>query len=277
MINQIIQYLEDFNVNMAQYLGDNWWLTLLYAGIILVGMFVANKLVRRAIDRYFRRLKMEEHASNILKLIARLIIFAGGLSALLALFGVSGEVFISISALSGAAIGFASTQTVGNFLAGLYIMISRPFMVKDYVKIGAVEGEVREITINYTKIYTPLYNITEIPNRKVLDSTIVNYSEKNNIIDYSFEVGFSHEETFSTLIENCLKPAIDAFYAKYKKTLPRKPEVSISKVDRLSRIFLVRMFFPEGKIDAFYDTQPELLQTILEKWDQYRTEQKTSG
>lgn len=277
MIDQIIQYLEDFNVNMAQYLGDNWWVTLLYAVIILVGMFVANKLVRRAIDRYFRRLKMEEHASNILKLIARLIILAGGLSALLALFGVSGEVFISISALSGAAIGFASTQTVGNFLAGLYIMISRPFMVKDYVKIGNVEGEVLEITINYTKIFTPVYNITKIPNRKILDNIIVNYSSEKNIIDYSFEVGFSHEETNSTLIEKCVTPAIDEFYAKYKKTLPRKPEVSISKVDRLSKIFLVRMFFPKGKINAFYDTQPELLQTILEKWDQYRTEQKTSS
>jgi len=277
MIDQIKQYFVDFNVNMAQYLGEDWWVTLLYAGIILVGMFVANKLVRRAIDRYFRRLKMEEHASNILKLIARLIILAGGLSALLALFGVSGEVFISISALSGAAIGFASTQTVGNFLAGLYIMISRPFMVKDYVKIGNVEGEVLEITINYTKIFTPAYNITKIPNRKVLDGTIVNYSSEKNIIDYSFEVGFSHTETFSTLIENCINPATDAFYAKYQKTLPRKPEVSISKVDRLCKTFLVRMFVPEGKINTFYDTQPELLQTILEKWDQYRTEQKTSG
>ena len=46
------------------------------------------------------------------------------------------------------------------------------------MKIGDIEGEVREITINYTKIYSPTYNITEIPNRKVLDSTILNYSGK---------------------------------------------------------------------------------------------------
>jgi small-conductance mechanosensitive channel len=36
-------------------------------------------------------------------------------------------------------------------------------MVRDYVKIGDTEGEVREITINYTKIYTPTYNITPNP------------------------------------------------------------------------------------------------------------------
>jgi len=40
--------------------------------------------------------------------------------------------FVGVSALTGAAIRFASTQTVGNFLAELYVMMSRPFMVRDY-------------------------------------------------------------------------------------------------------------------------------------------------
>jgi len=146
--------------------------------IIVVVTFVLDKLIRRAISRYGKRLDLEPHAINILKLIARLIVFASGVVAILSHFGFSTDWFIGISALTGAAIGFASTQTVGNFLAGLYIMISRPFMVRDYVKIGEVEGEVKEITINYTKIYTPTYNITEIPNRKVLDSIILNYSGK---------------------------------------------------------------------------------------------------
>jgi small-conductance mechanosensitive channel len=51
---------------------------------------------------------------------------------------------------------------------------------------------VKEISINYTKIHTPAYNITEIPNRKVLDSAILNYSGKKDIIDYSLEIGFPH-------------------------------------------------------------------------------------
>ena len=180
--------------------------------------------------------------------------------------------FIGVSALTGAAIGFASTQTVGNFLAGLYIMMSRPFMVRDYVKIGDIEGEVREITINYTKIYTPTYNITEIPNRKVLDSTILNYSGKRDIIDYSFQMGFPHLEnvTNTELIEECIMPVLEKFYKKYKSVLPKKPEVSMFKMDRLERGFMIRMFFPEGKIDTFYNIQPELMQNIVNRWDAYK-------
>jgi len=240
--------------------------------VVVIIVLVVDRLIRRAIARYSKRLKLEPHVENIFKLTARIIIVAVGVIALLSLFGMNTDWFIGVSALTGAAIGFASTQTVGNFLAGLYIMMSRPFMFRDYVKIGDVEGEVREITINYTKIYTPTYNITEIPNRKVLDSTILNYSDKRNIIDYSFQMGFPHLEnvTNNELIEECIMPVLEKFYNKYKSLLPRKPELSMFKMDRLERGFLIRMFFPEGKIDTFYDIQPELMQNIVNSWDAYK-------
>jgi small-conductance mechanosensitive channel len=240
--------------------------------VVVIIVLVADRLIRRAIARYSKRLKLEPHVENIFKLTARIIIVAVGVIALLSLFGMNTDWFIGVSALTGAAIGFASTQTVGNFLAGLYIMMSRPFMVRDYVKIGNIEGEVREITINYTKIYTPTYNITEIPNRKVLDSTILNYSGKRDIIDYSFQMGFPHLEnvTNTELIEECIMPVLEKFYKKYKSVLPKKPEVSMFKMDRLERGFMIRMFFPEGKIDTFYNIQPELMQNIVNRWDAYK-------
>jgi small-conductance mechanosensitive channel len=250
---------------------------LVLAGVALVIVavtFVLDKLIRRAISRYGKRLDLEPHAINILNLVARLIVFASGVVVLLSLFGFSTDWFIGISALTGAAIGFASTQTVGNFLAGLYIMVSRPFMVRDYVKIGDVEGEVKEITINYTKIYTPTYNITEIPNRKVLDSIINNYSGKKDIIDYSFKMGFPHLEnrTNKQLIEDCIKPTIEKFYEKYKNVLPKKPEASMSCMDRLGREVMIRMFFPEGRINEFYDLQPELMRDIVNCWDKFKAQ-----
>lgn len=244
------------------------------AAIVVVAMFVADRIARRAIARYAKRLRLEEHVENIFKLSARIAIFAVGVVVLLSFFGLPTDWFVGVSALTGAAIGFASTQTVGNFLAGIYIMMSRPFMVRDYVKIGDIEGEVREITINYTKIYTPTYNITEISNRRVLDSTILNYSGKKNIIDYSFQIGFPHVENMTNkeLIEKCIMPAIEKFYNRYKDVLPKKPGVSMFKMDRLGRSFLIRMFFPKRKINTFYDIQPELMQDIVNNWDAYKAE-----
>ncbi len=250
--------------------------------IILVGIaivivavtFVLDKLIRRAVSRYGKKVDMEPHAINILKLVARLVTVAGGVVALMNLFNVPTDLFIAGGALTGTAIGFASTQTVGNFLAGFYIMISRPFMVRDYVKIGDVEGEVKEITINYTKIYTPTYNIMEIPNKKVLDSIILNYSGRKEIIDYSFKMGFPHLENKPNkhLIDDCIKPTIEKFYEKHKDILPKKPEASMLKMERLGREVMIRMFFPEGRINEFYDIQPELMRDIMHCWDKFRTQ-----
>ncbi len=241
--------------------------------VIVVVTFVLDKLIRSAISQYGERINMEPHAINILRLVARLIVVISGVVALMSFFGFPTDLFLGVSALTGAAIGFASTQTVGNFLAGLYLMVSRPFMVSDYVKIGDVEGEVTEITINYTKIYTPTYNITAIPNRKVLDSVILNYSGRQDIIDYSFKMGFPHLEnrTNKQMIEDCIKPTIEKFYEKYKDVLPKKPEASMLNMDRLGREVMIRMFFPEGRINEFYDLQPELMRDIVHCWDKFKT------
>lgn len=252
---------------------DNPILEIIIALVIILVALILEKLIRRSISKYGKRVSLEPHAVNILKLIVRIIVATGAIIALMILFKIPTDWFFGASALTGTAIGFASTQTIGNFLAGFYIMLSRPFMVGDYVRIGDVEGEVTEITVNYTKIYTPTYTNTEIPNRKLLDSIIINFSGKTDIIDYSFKMGFPHLEnrTNKQLIEDCIKPTIKKFYEKYKEHLPRKPEASMLTMDRLGREVNIRMFFPEGKIKEFYEIQPELMRDIVHCWDKFKT------
>lgn len=260
---------------VADWINNNYDLFRIILALVIFGItFALDKGIRRSIAKYGKKADMEPHAINILKLVVRLLVVAGGVVSLLYVFEVPTEWFFGASALTGTAIGFASTQTVGNFLAGFYIMISRPFMVRDYVKIGDVEGEVKEITINYTKIYTPTYNITEIPNKKVLDSIILNYSGRKDIIDYTFKMGFPHldHRTNKEMMEDCIKPTIEKFYEKHKDVLPRKPEASMLTMERLGREVNIRMFFPEGKIKEFYDTQPELMRDIVHCWDKFKSD-----
>ena len=75
--------------------------------------------------------------------------------------------------------------------------------------------------------------------------------------------------TNNELIEECITSAIEKVYNKHKSLLPRKPEASMSKMDRLGREVMIRMFFPEGRSDKFFDIQPELLREILNSWDNY--------
>jgi hypothetical protein len=98
---------------------------------------------------------------------------------LLGIFWIAGEeLFIGAAALLGTAIGFASSTTLGNFMSGLYLLVTNPFHVGDYIMLPSlkIEGIVEEISINYTKILTPRGIHVSISNQKMLGTTIHNTS-----------------------------------------------------------------------------------------------------
>lgn len=245
--------------------------------IAVAAIFLTETIVKRLITRFSERAGLKKHLENILTLVSRIVIYSAGVAIILELWGLPAEWFISVSALSGAAIGFASTQTIGNLLAGFYIMVARPFEVDDYVKIGSSEGEVREITLNYVKIFTPTYTTIEIPNRVVLNSTIL-HCMSGDSIDYSFPISFAGKVyteswvSLTDLLEKIVEPAIEEFWEKYGEDLSKKPEASVFNVEFLSRTLTIRMFFPKGKANLLYELRPELQKAILKRLDDFREE-----
>lgn len=248
---------------------------IVFSLIVVVAIFVVRWLVNRSIVTFSERAGLERHVQNILRMSSNVVIYALGVTVFLQMWGLPTEWFISVSALTGAAVGFASTQTLGNFLAGLYIMITRPFTVDDYVKIGGVEGEVKEITLNYVKIVTPTYTVMEIPNRTVLNSSITRCMS-DGCIDYSFPMSFAGKVYgsswvhISDLAEKVVEPAIDTFWEKHSDVLPKKPEASVARVEFLNRTLMIRTFFPKGEARRLYDLQPELQRMILDRLDDLR-------
>lgn len=262
-------------VSFEEFLTFETFYLIAVSIIVLLTVAIIEKILRKAIGRFCKKSGLKKHVENMLRMISRIAIYSTGITFVLGVWGLPTEWFISVSALSGAAIGFASTQTIGNFLAGLYIMVTRPFEVNEYVRIGGTEGEVRAITLNYVKIYTPTYTIIEVPNRVVLNSTIHRLMS-NDLIDYSFTMSFAGKiweaswVPSTDLFEKVLEPAIEEFWTKHKKVLPRKPEITVSNISRMDRTVTIRTFFPKGKAKILYDLQPELQKTILHRLDNFR-------
>lgn len=240
--------------------------------IALLAIAVAYKLLSRYITRLSRRPGVEPHVTNSLRLVLRVAAIAVSLFAVFALYGLPTSWFVGGSALIGAAIGLGSSQTIGNLVAGLYVIFSRPFTVKDYVRMGDVEGQVEEVSINYTRVYTPTYNLLNIPNIQVLTSKVLNCTHEG-VIKYVFPVGFGHEVSNEDITRKCIEPAIEEFYAMNEKELPRKPEYYFDSSDRLGKSFKIRMFIPKGEARTLYRLQPELLNMIVTRWDRLRPSQ----
>jgi small conductance mechanosensitive channel len=74
------------------------------------------------------------------------------------------------------AIGAAWSGMLGNFAAGAFMLVLRPFKVGDFVSIGGVVGTVRELGLFATTIVTPDNVMTLVGNGKIFGDTMQNFS-----------------------------------------------------------------------------------------------------
>jgi len=244
-------------------------LRFLISSVALITIAIVYLLLSRFMSRTGKRLELSVHVMNTFKLLLRVVTIVIAVYSIFAIFGISTEIFLGSSALIGAVIGFGSSQTINNFVAGFYILITKPFKVKDYVKIGDVEGQVEEITVNYTNLYTPSFNLLKVPNTQVMNSRVLNMTHEG-FIRYTVSIGFPHDTSNSVLIGQCIQPAIEEFHTKYKEKQLRKPEAYFEAGDRLGRSFLIRIFIPLAEAKVLYVLKPELLDMIMKRWDVFK-------
>ena len=234
------------------------------AALLVVVAVVAERLITRYLKRVSKRKEWPPHVTNGLLLIFRLLILLGSIATVMRMGGVPPDWLVAYSALGGAAIGFASQRTLGNFLAGLFIFITRPFRVNDYVRIDSIEGVVEEITFNYTKIRTQGSTLVFISNLKMLDQNVVNYrfigGGKTPLFCYGTELSFDY--SFST---DALEKIFDEVIEEYKERLPRKPWYAITRVSNFARFYTFYLYV-ESSEDIF-TLQPIFLKSIIKAWE----------
>lgn len=238
-------------------------ITVIWVVVIAVVAVVVERFITRWLRKFIERTKMSAEVGNGLILTGRLIILVGAVVALLHVGGVPSDILVSFSALGGAAVGFASTRTIGNFIAGLFLLITRPFRVGDYVRINGIEGIVQEITLNYAKILTSSNTLVSISTQRILDRDVTNYrfrGEESNLFCYGFELTFTH-----SLPTEKLEALLDSVIERYAEKLPRKPEYQSTKLTSFARHYMFYIYVEDPR-DIFV-LQPQIVREITQAWD----------
>ncbi len=242
--------------------------------LVLAAVAIAfERIITRYLSRFAKRAKLERNAANNLVLTFRILIL---LAAALAISRIGGAVdpalLLSISAIAGAALGFASQKTLGNFLAGLFLLAARPFKVGDYVRLGTVEGVVQEVTINYTKVLTIGNNTVSISNLQILDREITNYvleSRRNfSLYCYTFEIGFDH-----AVSTDKLATIFAEVFERFVHTLPKPLHAILTRSDAFTRVYTVYLYV-EHPEDVF-SLKPQISEEVFRRWDVQRNIIKT--
>lgn len=162
---------------------------VIVAILILLAGYVVGRWVGRGLERLLVRLNLEAPVRSLLVRIAQLFVLA--IFAIMALQNLGIELLPLIAGLgvAGAGIALAMQGLLGNLVAGLSIIFTRPFHLGDYISIAKEEGEVLDISLFSTTLGHADLSRVVIPNRKIVGEILHNYGQIRRL---NISVGISY-------------------------------------------------------------------------------------
>ena len=159
--------------------------TVFFLGIIL------SKILLKITAKFVERSNIENTAGSFLISLVRVILYILVAIIALSILNVPMTSIVTVIGTAGIAIGLALQNSLSNLAGGFIILFSKPFKSDDLIEIDNSIGTVDSIGILYTKIITPDNKSIFIPNGKITDAKIINYSETSTRrVDLVFDIAY---------------------------------------------------------------------------------------
>jgi small conductance mechanosensitive channel len=137
--------------------------------IVLAAGWLTRRIIAGAVDRAGGDPQIHSLSHNVLTIVTWLFALVGGLVA----GGLDAAYVFTFGGIFSLAIGLAFQDLLRNVLAGIFILIEKPFRIGDHVAVGDQEGSVRDIALRATALTMADGRIAVIPNLLVFQSAVL--------------------------------------------------------------------------------------------------------
>lgn len=169
-------------------------------GAWLLLRFVGNLVHGLSVTFADRRLMLQKFATFL-----RFGIYVGTIVVVVLLsFEISTEVLAVLGGTAAVAMGFAMKDLVASVVAGVMIMMDRPFQVGDRVSFGGQYGDITNIGLRSVRMVTLDDNVVTIPNNKFLTEITAcgNYGALDMQVVMDFHIGVDQDvETAQRILQ----------------------------------------------------------------------------
>lgn len=239
-LNQYVGNLMDWAVVFVPKL-------ILAALVLFIGFWVARrvgKLLKGGIAKANVSSEVTTFLGSIIDIVLKLAVVLVAASIV----GFEVSSLLGLIAAVGFAVGMALQGFLGNFASGITIVFLKPYKVGDWVSIGDKFGKVEAIEIFNTTIITPNDKTLIIPNGKVTDDTITNFSTKGRI-RLELQVTMPYAEEYDK-VEQLIREALTTVPGILSEP---EPLVGIESYDSHSIVVAVRPYInPESYWNVTY-------------------------
>jgi len=178
----------------------NTLITLFKISIAIIGTVIVAHVINRALVTYFKfasdKLKIDETTYTVVRRILTITIYIIGIAAVITLIPGLPDLMLGIAAAAGIAaivIGFAAQKVLSNVFGGISIAIYRPFRVGDVVEMEDEYGTIEDITLRHTVIRTWQNKMQIIPNSRISEDTIINWTIEDLAVLWKVDFGISYD------------------------------------------------------------------------------------
>jgi len=140
--------------------------------VILVGFWILAKLAEQLVRRIRKRMPHNAALLAMLGRIAKVAVLVFGIATALGTMGVNVSALVAGLGLTGFALGFAFRDVLSNLLAGILILLFRPFGIDDEISVSGMEGRVVSIDLRYT-VLQQTDKLVLIPNSNLFTNPIL--------------------------------------------------------------------------------------------------------
>lgn len=174
------------------------WSGVFTSCFVIFGAWIVLRVMRNFVEQLSGQFATRRLLLQKLATISQFLIYVGtGLTVVMLSFRIDERVLAVIGGTVAVSVGFAIKDLVASFIAGIMIMLDRPFQVGDRISFGGEYGDITAIGLRSVRLQTLDDNTVTIPNNKFLSEITSNgnYGALDMQVTMVFDIGMDQDVT----------------------------------------------------------------------------------
>ncbi len=172
------------------------WSGVITSMMLIAGAWMFMRVMSGFIAGVSSQFSVRRLTLKKIETIVQFVLFIGTTFAVIALsFRIDQTVLALIGGSVAVAVGFAVKDLVASFIAGIIILLDRPFQVGDRIEFGGFYGDITAIGLRSVRLQTLDDNTVTIPNSKFLSdiSSSGNFGALDMQVVMDFHIGIDED------------------------------------------------------------------------------------
>lgn len=227
--------------------------------VITRSNLLAARIGTRTLDETFMRYVLR--VKSVLVYLAAGALFASLVPGLRALLGT----VVASAGITAVVMGFAAKSTLANLISGLSLAFYRPFHLGDKVNIEGENGSIEDITLRHTIVRTWENKRLVIPNEKIDQMSLVNYTIMDPAILLAVDMGVSYDTDLDLARRLILEEAAKNPHIVRPELAPGAPRVVVTNWADSS--IALRALLWVADWDHYWNAKFTLLEAVKKRFD----------